>query len=385
MKRLRPSPDAAWTRRVNGYDTPSCRRRLNGHPRDRSRGAFPSPLFSLPSPLAFTLVELLVVITIIGILIALLLPAVQAAREAARRTQCQNNLKQLGLALQNYHSANNCFPAADSVTISTTQPDQCGADCRGTPLYISIMPFIETENMSNNFDSNCVQGWTAWSHQNPDPDGWNPLAKLPLQVYHCPSDDRPSEYPNMRVYYGVTGGGSNTAVEQSSIWGDIFTDGLFAMNRWRRFADIRDGSSSTVAIGESVHAAFLGVAYSRSAGGVSAASGYGVPATGAPMSWFGGGTCTKSDNCGPRYQDLGRGCRSTMNPINFSLLPFQCSPGSQNCNLENEVPFGSYHSGGTHFVFADGHVSFLNETINYDVYSWLGTIAGGELISGVDY
>lgn len=332
-----------------------------------------------PARRAFTLVELLVVITIIGILIALLLPAVQAAREAARRAQCQNNLKQLGLALQNYHSANNCFPAADSVTI----PEQCSADCRGTPLYISMMPFIESESLSDNFDSNCPQGWTTWSHQNPDPDNWNPLAKLPLKAYQCPSDDRQNEYLNIRVYYGVAGGGSNTADERSCIYGDLFTDGLFAMNRWRRFADIRDGSSSTFAIGESVHAAFLGVAYSTSAGGVSSASGYGVPATGAPTAWFSGGSC--GGGCGPRNQDLGRGCRSTLNPINLSLLPFQCSPGSQSCNLENEVPFGSYHSGGAHFAFADGHVSFINDTINFNLYKALSTIAGGELISGVDY
>ena len=74
-----------------------------------------------------------------------------------------------------------------------------------------------------------------------------------------------------------------------------------------------------------------------------------------------------------------------MNPINFSLIPFPCSSGSQNCNVENEVPFGSYHPGGTHFAFADGHVTFVNETIHIDVYRNLSTIDGGETISSTEY
>ncbi|MCS7305653.1 MAG: DUF1559 domain-containing protein, partial [Thermoguttaceae bacterium] len=88
----------------------------------------------------FTLVELLVVIAIIGILIALLLPAVQAAREAARRAQCSNNLKQIGLALHNYHSAFRCFPAGSVVNV----PTACSSgDCRGTSMMVVILPYLE--------------------------------------------------------------------------------------------------------------------------------------------------------------------------------------------------------------------------------------------------
>jgi len=96
-----------------------------------------------PPKSAFTRVELLVVITISGILIALLLPAVQAAREAARRLQCANNLKQIGLALHNYHSQYNCFPAGSAVQV----PGNCtGTDCRGLGMFVAIFPFIEHDN-----------------------------------------------------------------------------------------------------------------------------------------------------------------------------------------------------------------------------------------------
>ena len=107
------------------------------------------------NPKGFTLVELLVVIAIIGILIALLLPAVQAAREAARRMQCTNNLKQIGLALHNYHSTHNCFPAGDSIGI----PSQCdnGADCRGNPIWIVLLPYLEMGNIVSDYDHTLVR------------------------------------------------------------------------------------------------------------------------------------------------------------------------------------------------------------------------------------
>jgi prepilin-type N-terminal cleavage/methylation domain-containing protein/prepilin-type processing-associated H-X9-DG protein len=314
-------------------------------------------------PGGFTLVELLVVITIIAILIALLLPAVQAAREAARRMQCQNNLKQLGIALHNYLSVYNRFPASDTVSV----PQQCkaGTDCRGTPLFIVLLTYLEGTNLADKFDYNCVMGWNYWAYsENVGADGWNPLAKTPLPVYRCPSDDGVTQYPWLRDYFGVAGG---KGLPTGSNWrGNVFTDGLFGMNRWHLIADVRDGTSNTLAIGESVHVDKFVLA---------PGSWTYAPR---PEPWFVGGACLPTGNCPPSSWSFGSTARPTEFAINTSLLPLAD-------NEVNDIPFGSFHSGGTHFLFADGHVGFLNDTINMTVYQALGTIAGGETVPGNAY
>ena len=336
MKLHPTSIHAAWTRRLNG---------------------------SHRSPRAFTLVELLVVITIIGILIALLLPAVQAAREAARRTQCTNNLKQLGLALHNYESANNTFPAAESIHIVT---NETGVDIRGNPLWFVIMGYIEQVNMDEQFDYEA--GYYNWLSAHPE------YLFKQFPFFQCPSDSRISQYPSLRDYFGVTGGKTNADPQKRrGFRGYSFADGLFTINRWRRFADISDGSASTFAIGESVHNTRFGLA-----------PGYDTN-EGSPVFWYGGCGCahttgaTDNNPCpDPLLWSIGRGHRSTMLPINHLVSPIYEYQ-------DQDVPFGSYHSGGAHFVFADGHVSFINDTIDMPVYQALSTIAGGEIISGSDY
>ena len=317
------------------------------------------------APRAFTLVELLVVITIIGMLIALLLPAVQAAREAARRLQCTNNLKQLGLALQNYASSFNTFPSGESIHIVT---NETGVDIRGNPLYFVIMGYIEQANLEDEFDY--AIGYYNWLQTHPQ------YIDKQFPFYQCPSDDRVSEYPSLRDYFGVTGG-KTPASPTRGFRGYSFDDGLFGINRWRKFADIQDGTSSTFAIGESVHNTRFGLSPADDAG-----SG---PNEGSPVPWYGGCGCAHSNGAtddnpcpDPTLWSLGRGFRSTLNPLNMVINPMQPQD-------DQEAPFGSYHSGGAHFAFCDGHVSFINDTIDMPVYRALSTIAGGEIISGTSY
>jgi prepilin-type N-terminal cleavage/methylation domain-containing protein/prepilin-type processing-associated H-X9-DG protein len=297
----------------------------------------------------FTLVELLVVITIIGILIALLLPAVQAAREASRRMQCQNNLKQIGLALHGFHEAKGSFPPSDWI-----KPVNQGC---GTPMFIMLMAYIEEGNLLTQYaywDSKW--GWQNWENH-PD------QMAIPVPVYHCPSDQEPDPYPDggylwhLRRYYGVSGGKTRTNP------GETFTDGLFAINKWRGFPDITDGSSNTLAVGESVHPQLMGIG-----------PGYTKPDIGGPDIWADGST---SDNsCTLASQSTARCVRSTWWPINSNILPISGN--------NNDVPFASRHPGGANFLFADGHVGFLGDAINMPTYRALSTIADGETISN-DY
>lgn len=301
----------------------------------------------------FTLIELLVVIAIIAILIALLLPAVQQAREAARRTQCKNNLKQLGLAMHNYHDTTGVFPF--------------GWDARETLWSAMILPQIEQTNLYNTL---VWQEGTIgnWNH----PDGPNTKAcATVVEAFRCPSmplqprdnEDIPGRVP---VSYRACGGsmissddastrpaGYNTAAFKSLEENDL--DGMFYGCSRTKMRDITDGTSNTILIGESRTST-----YSKDSQQMDYWQ-FGAPQTG---NW------NLNGNGGTEYSEGVGSCVVKPN-ANLDLTL---------SGVLMEMAFGSYHVGGAQYVLSDGSVRFISENIDLNVYRSLGTRAGGEVI-----
>ena len=323
----------------------------------------------------FTLVELLVVIAIIGILVALLLPAVQAAREAARRSQCSNNLKQIGLGILNYESARGSLPPGSQVKV----PEFCGnGQCRGIPVTILIMPYLEQgilpDVLKQRLADRNSNGW-AWSLIASEEGDTAGNTRIP--GYVCPSA---IEWPNILPrldYVPCSGGPGDTSIGYHprdpnkqpvaiNARGHVFTNGVFNMGVEIPMRRIVDGTSTTFAFGESISATRYG-----------AGPGYGTDA-GGPSAWWFGGSCTtnfESDYSSHHYRFL----RSTLKPINSHLIDPQTQADQQ-----NDACFSSEHPGGAHFLFVDGHVQFIQEDIDYNTYQFLATYAAGELVPAED-
>ncbi len=292
----------------------------------------------------FTLIELLVVIAIIALLIALLLPAVQSARGAARRNQCLNNLKQLGLGLANYESAQKVLPPG---YISGVDPS--GADLGpGWGWAAMILPQVEQGPLFNaiNFGTP-ILGQTAR------------LATLGL--FLCPADAAPG-VANVysRDQAGVPTGllGRVAAGNYVGVFGTsdpgVDGDGLFFRNSAVAYRDVTDGLSQTLAVGERGHR--LGLA-----------------------TWVGsvpGAVLFPDDNDGigyPRAEDAAG--------MILGHAGGRRGPGDPAGEVNQ---FFGEHPGGVNFLFADGSVRFLKTSMNYPTFRALATRAGGEAISG-DY
>lgn len=304
---------------------------------------------------AFTLVELLVVIAIIGVLVAMLLPAVQAAREAARRMQCGNNLKQIGLALQNYHSAIRRLPPA-SVTdliVNSHRFNQMSWHAR-------ILPYMEESTTYEMINFNRI--WDSYIDG-----GANRIArKSRIAAFLCPTAPQERalsvELANGAAeldewtthYYGVMGAkGTSTNGEQYSIdpWypgasppmfgGGHATNGVLYRNSAVKLSEVTDGTSKTLCVGE--------------------------------KSWSGGyyGSWLAGVSNGQALSYASKNIAFPLNSLSIDLT----------YNEWNDVSFGSEHPAGAHFAFADGSVHFITENIELSVLKAAASRKGGETVN----
>jgi prepilin-type N-terminal cleavage/methylation domain-containing protein/prepilin-type processing-associated H-X9-DG protein len=328
----------------------------------------------------FTLIELLVVIAIIAVLIALLLPAVQQAREAARRTQCKNNMKQIGLALHNYHDVFNIFPFG--------RGSDWQWDAGGHMTLSMVLPYIDQTNVYNKFNfvwggwrkgatmagndtsaqsnwavtlqriptfycpSNPFDGYISWTGgcqtQAPSCDDdsaathYMPIAHSGLDGFKARSGCSPSSVdPSIDSAYGPPGWPTGATTCRQPQWAHKM-DGMFFMNSRVRIGDVTDGTSNTLCFGE--HVGNGGTRFREQ-------HGWGA---------YGGGI----------------GVQNGIN-ANWRISPPLTGWGYNDTAWTGP---GSYHEGGAHFLLADGSVRFLSENMDQRQLGGLASRNGSELL-----
>jgi prepilin-type N-terminal cleavage/methylation domain-containing protein/prepilin-type processing-associated H-X9-DG protein len=316
---------------------------------------------------AFTLIELLVVIAIIAVLIALLLPAVQKVREAANRSTCSNNLKQIGLALHNYHDTNLQFPVG-------MHDDDNKSWCWRT----WILPYIEQDNLYRSMVSagmwvpppSGINGVNVDSVANSEigtsPTALRNLAKTPLKVYVCPSDILPAfdndGYAKANYCANIgfrTTTQANIQACGNSNWKGNRQNGVMLHandnnSTWTtRMGDMHDGTSNTVMVGE------VSVTQNANPSRIN---------QGAFPIWASGndeGTC-------------GQGMRHSASVFRLMENGFTINLRT---GTNSDMSFGSQHSGGAMFLLGDGSVRFITQTVAANVYRAAGSRNGGEALS----
>ena len=311
----------------------------------------------------FTLIELLVVIAIIAILIGLLLPAVQKVRSAAQRMSCSNQLKQIALALHEYHDARNTLPPGSILGDGKT--NNCKATGRRAPWTVLILPYIEQQNLFKQCDLSAE--FVSSNNESPTSGGNRAVFNTSLATYHCPSFPSRSGNNNHSNYYGVMGGGASAlGTCQSSNVGRIFYDnGMLYQNSFTKLGDgIPDGSSNTFMVGETKYQLldggrpdnhYLGWA-STIRGGGSSVTGV-LAAAQLPINVFDG----DGDKFDTTFATAG-------------------SPPPQGQGLHQRT-FGSYHGSGCHFAMGDASVHFVSDDISLTTYQLLGQRNDGQTAS----
>ena len=284
----------------------------------------------------FTLVELLVVIAIIGILIGMLLPAVQAVREAARRTQCMNNIAQIGIALHDYEFAQEEFPAGVTNPTGPVTSDEVGID---VSFLVEILPHIEQMGIAIRFDKSLG----AYAPANAA------AREREISTYLCPSNytsgQNESGTAGISCYAGCHNGTEAPIAEDNN--------GILYLNSRTKFSDIIDGSSNTILVGE-----------------------YNPEET--SLGWASGTNAT--------LRNPGDGIEAVVGYYSSYNGRGGGFGAEEELEEENENEklvvggFGSHHTGGANFCFADGSVHFLSETIGQAVFENLGNRADLEMM-----
>jgi len=351
----------------------------------------------------FTLIELLVVIAIIAVLIALLLPAVQSAREAARRAQCVNNMKQIGLALHNYHSTMDCFPFGEmqlGIGPGGTGPNGSNGAWQYWGAVALLMPFMEGSSVFNTLN---FQYWAPSDPQNAT------TYNLKVGVFLCPSDGArdQSVCVNYKACTGTFAKVQQVAAAVGNGQGLPYdTNGMFTFGKVYGLRDCTDGSSNTICFGEQLGGDSNRAKWSPSDGVGGGQGGWDLT----PSSNLTGNAQLPLEfamfkamerNCDTfGYRKAGvteanyAGRYLTIGGFNFSLFNAIQTPNGQHvmgcradcspdCWPEQNGPAmaTSNHAGGVNFLLGDGSVKFIKASVSQPIYMGLGSRNGGEVIS----
>jgi len=298
----------------------------------------------------FTLIELLVVIAIIAILIGLLLPAVQKVREAAARSQCSNNLKQLAIACHSYHDANNRLPPGCA---EDQPPFGTAGGGWGSSWKVYILPYIEQDNIFQKWVFNGANsGYVSPNVQL--------INNITIKTYRCPSSPIAPFYANsnnngsiemMTSYTGVAGSTLDTPLASTG-YGYNSGGGILFANSQVTMVGITDGTSNTIMIGEQSD-------HLRDANNNPIPGSFTAITSQGPHGWTMG---AGGQQVGAAYGDRTFNCTTVRYQINQRGMSNNCAAGTCD-NTGNNIPFSSGHSGGAMMGMGDGSVRFMRSTI----------------------